>query len=156
MQENSDNEIKTNNRFDTLTNLDIKTHYRDKTFWLSKSGFMGAFAYWVVSQSPYDVPVMKLMPALIRFSDYVSISVFNSSKDMPKEFTFDELSKLINEKAFESIPEIEKLNHAVIEQPEFIASSSCYHKTKPDYDYIDLGALARNVFYMLLRESITQ
>jgi len=27
---------------------------------------------------------------------------------------------------------------------------------KPDYDYIDLGALARNMFYMLLRESITQ
>ena len=54
------------------------------------------------------------------------------------------------------ITEIEKLNHAKKEMEGFIASCSRYHKTKPDYDYIDLGALARNIFYMILREKITQ
>ena len=51
---------------------------------------------------------------------------------------------------------IEKLNHAKIKQKGFIASSSRFHKTKPDYDYIDLSALARNIGYMIMRTQITQ
>lgn len=145
--------IKTNKRFDKLTNLDIKTHYRDGEFYLSKSSFVGAFAYWTVVQSPYDIPTDKLLPALQGFLKYIS-PLFEEV--LPEKFTFGRLQEIINEEAFEKIPEIESLNHAKIEMKGFMASSSRYHTTKPDYDYIDLGALTRNIFYMLLRECITQ
>ncbi len=141
------------NRFDRLTNLDIKTHYRDREYWLIKSDFLSAFAYWVVAQSPYSFPVRDLVPALTAFDEY--IGVFIKEKN-PKKFTYDKLREIVNDKVFESIPEIEKLNHAEIEIEGFIASSSRYHDTKPEYDYIDLGALSNNIFYMILREHITQ
>ena len=144
-------EIKINDRFDRLTNLDISTYYRDREYWFMRSDFLGAFAYWVVAQSPYDTP--DITKALNAFGGYIA----NRIKDgMPEKFTYDELSEFINENIFESIPEIEIFNHAKIEVDGFIASSSRFHTTKPDYDFIDLGALAKNMFYMLLRESITQ
>jgi len=144
-------EIKTNDRFDKLTNLDISTHYSAGSWWICKCSFMGAFAYWVVAQSPYDAP--DIAEPLKAFDKYLD-KLFKDDEVI--EVRYEELQKLICEEVFESIPEIEKLNHAKIEQVGFIASSSRYHKTKPDYDYIDLSALARNVFYMLLREQITQ
>jgi len=134
-----------------LTNLDISTHHRDRAYYFMRSDFLGAFAYWVIYQSPYDTP--DITPALKAFGEYIAEKI---KEDIPKKFTYDELHELINEKIFAAIPEIEKLNHAKIEIDGFIASSSRYHKTKPDYDYIDLGALAHNIFYMLLREQITQ
>ena len=142
---------KTNERFDKLTNLDISTHYRDREYYFMRSDFLGAFAYWVVAQSPYDAP--DISKPLEAFCRYISIKI---EDDVPFKFTYDELQDMISEDVFEAIPEIERLNHAKIEIAGFMASSSRYHKTKPDYDYIDLGALAHNIFYMLLREEITQ
>lgn len=139
--------IKTNDRFDRLCNLDISTHYMDKEYYLFKSSLLSAFAYCVVNQSPYDTP--DINDSLKAFDKY--ISEYFIGDVMPVKITYHRLREIIDEDAFEDIPEIEKLNHAKIEQPGFIASSSRYHTTKPDYDYIDLGALARNVFYMVLR-----
>ena len=45
-------EIKANDRFDRLCNLDISTHYRDIKFYVSSSYLLAAFAYWVVAQNP--------------------------------------------------------------------------------------------------------
>ena len=56
---------------------------------------------------------------------------------MPVKFAYEELSEIVNDKVFESIPEILALN-----------------EMKPDF--IDLGALARNVFFMILRQYITE
>lgn len=145
-------EITTNDRFDRLTNRDISTHYRKREYWFSKSSILAAFAYWVVAQSPYDVPLMKFMPALISFEKYVSKRFPHS--DMPEKFTYEDLSKFIHEDVFESIPAIEKLNHPDVSSGPGYADR--HNNPKPEYDFIDLGALARNVFYMILRESITQ
>jgi len=144
-------EITTNERFDKLTNLDISTHYRDREYYFMRSDFMGAFAYWAVSQSPYDSP--DITKALEAFSSYVSKKIKDG---IPEKFTYDELSEFINEDVFTQIPEIEKLNHPKINAGRTINFCSRYNKIKPDYDFIDLGALARNVFYMLLREYITR
>ena len=144
-------EIKTNDRFDKLTNLDIATHYKDWEGYLMQSDFMGAFAYWIVSQSPYLAP--EIDAALKAFGRYVSSAI---AENDVKRFTYSELQDFINEDVLAAIPEIEIFNHAKIERKGFVASSSRFHKTKPDYDYIDLGALAHNIFYMVLRESITQ
>jgi len=134
-----------------LYNRTISEEYRDEKFFLMRNDFLGAFAYWVVVQSPYDTP--DITEALKAFCEYMS-------KKIPEgevvTLTYDEIWELINEDVFEAIPEIEKLNHAKIEQQGFMASSSRFHKTKPDYDYIDLSALARNIGYMIMREQITQ
>ena len=147
-------QLEGNARFDKLTNLDIKTHYRDREYWLMRSDFLGAFACWVVRQSPYDVPNgIMFMDALNAFNDYVD-GIF--SDDLVKLFSYKELSSLIDEDVFEAIPEIELLNHPKIDVGQTMMFSSRYDTPKADYDFIDLGALARNVFYMILRGSITQ
>jgi hypothetical protein len=143
--------ITTNDRFDRLTNLDISTHYRKRIMWLSKSSFLGAFAYWVVVQSPYDAP--DITPALKAWDKHLNKIFLNSN--MIVEFTYEKLSNAITEDVFASIPEIEKLNHRKNGRigPGF---SSRYDSPDPDDDFIDLCALAKNVFYMIMRENITQ
>ena len=123
--------------------------HRDGEYWFMRSDFLGAFAYWVVAQSPYDTP--DILSPLQAFGAYVSERVADG---MPKKFTYDELSDFISDKVFESIPEIEALNHSKVSSgPGY---ENRHTKMHPDYDFIDLGALARNVFYMILRQSITQ
>jgi len=134
-----------------LTNLDIATNHRDGTRWLMKSDFLGAFAYWVVKQSPYDAT--DITPALKAFDGYLS-AVFDNS-EMPIEFTYAQLGELITEDIFEAIPEIEKLAHRKNGR-DGIAFADRFTTPIPDDDFICLGALARNVFYMVMRESITQ
>ena len=141
--------IKTNERFDKLTNLDISTHYKDREYWFMRSDFMGAFAYWVVVQSPYDAPYFT--QALKAFEKYVSNHIADG---MPKQFTYTELSEFINEDIFETIPEINLLNRPLISSGQDYDNR--YTEPHPNFDFIDLGALARNVFYMILRENITQ
>lgn len=127
-------EIKTNERFDQLTNLDISMHYRDTKFYALPSEFRGAFAYWVTAQNP-NKALIDMRLSLAAFDTYV-LSFFDKP-NIPEKFNFERLENMINEKAFGSIPDILALN-----------------KLKPDF--IDLGALARNIFYMILREHITQ
>ena len=143
--------VKTNSRFDGLTNLDIVTYYSDKDYYLIKQDFLAAFTYWVVFQSSYNTP--DITEPLMAFDKYVGEKV---PDEAVIKFSFKELRAFINEGVFEKIPAIKKLSHAKIEIKGFIASSSRYHETNSDYDYIDLGALARNVFFMILRECITR
>ena len=141
--------IMTNDRFDKLTNLDISTHYRDREYWLMKSDFMGAFAYWVVVQSPYPCP--DISSPLSAFYGYLA---FRFRKNLPVQFTYDELNGFINEEAFASMPAIMALNVPKISSGE--GYDNRHAVFSPDYDFIDLGALASNVFYMLMRKQITQ
>jgi len=133
-----------------LTNLDISTNYRDKEYWFMRSNFLGAFAYWAVAQSPYDAP--DITPALKAFSEYIGNRI---KENIPEKFTYEQLQEFINEKIFEGIPEIEKLNHPKIDIGQTINFCGRDFKPKADYDFVDLSALARNIFFMLLRESIT-
>ena len=141
-------EIKTNDRFDRLTNLDISTHYRDTEFWFFKGDFLSALSYWIIRQSPYDVP--ELSSPLNAFDGYLAF-IFLDDK-IPQKFTYQKVAEIINEDVFVEIPAIMELNKSR-KQRSFPSTSFLKH---PDYDFIDLGALARNVFYMILREYITQ
>lgn len=134
-----------------LHNCDISTKYKEHKFLLMQGDFIGAFAYWVTVQSPYPSP--DITKPLTAFHKYIETIVAEGDVLTANQA---KIWEIINKKVFESIPEIEKLNHAKIEQDGFIASSSRFHKTKPEYDYIDLRALARNVGYMIMREQITQ
>ena len=141
--------IKTNERFDNLTNFDISTHYKDEEFYFMRSDFLSAFAYWIITQSPYDTP--NITSALEAFGKYVARRV---KRKMPEKFTYTELNNFICEDVFETIPEIEELNHPKVSSGAEYENR--YNIPHPDFDFIDLGALARNVFFMLLREKITQ
>ena len=136
-----------------LTNSDISANYREKEYWLMRSDFMGAFAYWVVAQSPYEAP--DISKALKAFSNHINKKI---QDDIPLKFTYDELNEFISEEVFESIPEIEALNHPQIDsggtEKKYLFVSRYDSKIEPDYDFIDLGALARNVFFMILRNQI--
>jgi len=142
--------IETNERFDKLTNLDISTHYNEREYWLMRSDFIGAFAYWIVSQSPYDAP--KIDNALSSFSEYICGII---EDDTPKLFKCSEIESLVTEDILESIPEIEAFNHRKNGRGG-TGFCSRYDKPDPDDDFIDLGALARNITYMVMREHITQ
>jgi len=144
------NTIETNSNFNKLTNRDISTHHRDGEYWLMRSDLLGAFAYWVVAQSPYDTP--DISKALTAFGDYIGETI---KDDGVKRFSYDELSQFISEDVFESIPEIEILNHRKNGR-DGMGFCSRYDKPSPDDDFIDLGALARNIFFMILRNQITQ
>ena len=136
-------------RTDKLTNRDISIHYANKEWYLMKSDFLGAFAYWVVAQSPYDAP--NIEKPLKAFNKYITQKVKDG---IPQRFTFKELHEFINGDIFETIPEIEQLNHPKISTGE--EYNNRHDNPHPDFDFIDLGALATNIFYMLLRERITQ
>jgi hypothetical protein len=118
----------------SLTNRDISANHRDYKFHLMLSDFRGAFAYWLISQeSQIDLDIKKPLDA---FTKYLEQKYFKSNGTV-KEFTYDQLNNLISEDVFIAIPEVMELNEM---QPNFY----------------DLGALARNVFYMICREQITQ
>lgn len=135
-----------------ITNLFISKTYNKSSFCFIKSDFLSAFSYWVVLQSPYDTP--DINDALKAFNDYISEKVFMDG-DVPVKLSYEDLNNIINSKVFESIPEIEILNHAKIPVKGDFLFVDRYSEIKPDYDFIDLGALARNIFYMLIREKIT-
>lgn len=135
---------------DKLTNNDISTRYRDEEFWLMQGDFIAAFAYWVVAQSPYLAP--DITEALGVWGKYVS-NVFGGL-NLPVKFTYHDLSVQVTEDVFESMPEILELNRPKVSSG--VGYMSRHSVPHPDYDFIDLSALARNVFYMILRECITQ
>ena len=116
-----------------LTNKDISENYRDIELWLFQSSITSALAYWITSQNP-NKTLIDIGPALLGFKDESDILFPNP--EVPVFFSYDELSHLISEDTFVRIPSILALN-----------------SLKPDF--IDLGALARNVFYMVLRGHIT-
>jgi len=114
---------------------------------MMRKGFTGPFASWVVQQSPYEVP--DITEALRGFNDYVTELL---DGEIVKRFTYDELNVAITEEAFEKIPAVLALNVAKIGSgPVYV---SRFTQPNPDCDFIDLGALARNVFYSIMRHHI--
>ena len=135
-----------------LTNLDISQQYNVETFYMMKSELLGTLACWLVQQSPYDAP--DITEALEGYNKFLSIK-FNK-EDTVIPFSYKELSDYISDDVFESIPEIEKFNNPKIDNGQQFATCSRVHKTKADYDFVDLGALSRNMFYHICRSHITQ
>jgi len=119
-----------------LTNADISANYQNEKYFLSLDDFRGAFACWVVRQ--LGIPDYQLIGNSIKaYTNYLAKNHFKK-QDAAIEMSYKKIESLTSEKLFCSIPEIYELNQ--------IKNS----------DFIDLGALSRNVFYHILREQITQ
>ncbi len=130
-----------------LTNKDISENYRDVEMYLMRKDFTGQFANWVVQQSPYACP--DITAALVAFDAYV-LEVMAGEE--VKKFTYDELNDIITEAAFERIPAVLALNVAKVTSGAGYRNR--HNRPQPDYDFIDLGALARNIFYSIVRNHI--
>lgn len=116
-----------------LTNKDIVDNYQNIELILSKKDFTSALAYWINRQNHVELNLDKPINAYSAFLD--TTKFFNEHEFI--KLKYDDISALVSDSIFESIPEIMELN-----------------QTTPDF--ICLGALSRNVFFMILRESITQ
>jgi len=118
-----------------LYNKDIAEQYNNITLHLMLSDFRGAFICCAIRQDTVGFEDL-IVHALHSYTMYLRHKYFMTTSTVVK-FTYSELENEISETTFASIPAILSLN-----------------KTKPDF--IDLGALARNMFFMICRELITQ
>jgi hypothetical protein len=118
-----------------LTNADIYANYRNEKFHLMISDFKGAMACWATRQFQ-NKDYGMITNAVQAYTTYLQLKYFKT-KNTVIEMNWDLIKHLTDEDLFIAIPEIFALN-----------------STRPDF--IDLGALSRNVFYHILREHITQ
>lgn len=118
----------------SLHNREIADNYKNHKFWIMPSEFIGAFAYWVYYQG--KGMEMSFDSSILAFSDHIN-SVFENP-NLPQEFSVPEIENLVSEQTLKEIPAVLALN------------------INEDKDFIDLGALERNVKYMIQREQITQ
>jgi hypothetical protein len=126
--------IKDKSKFQ-LTNRDIAANYLDDKFHLMIDDFKGAFACWATKQNSNETYGI-IADATQAYANFLQKKYFKS-KDTVVEMDCNLIKRLTDEDLFIAIPEILALN-----------------QMKPDF--IDLGALSRNVFYHILREQITQ
>ena len=120
-----------------LTNQDISANFGDIKMHLMLNDFRGAMAYWLASQQINTSIKIGIDKPLNAFTKYMQQKYFKTESSVI-EFTYEKLKNLVSEDVFIAIPELMELNEI------------------DGKDFYDLGALSRNVFYMILREQITQ
>ena len=120
-----------------LTNQDISANFGDIKMHLMLNDFRGAMAYWLASQQINTSIKIGIDKPLNAFTKYMQQKYFKTESSVI-EFTYEQLKNLVSEDVFIAIPELMELNEI------------------EGKDFYDLGALSRNVFYMTLREQITQ
>lgn len=106
-----------------------------KSFWTTRSTIIGAFVQAAVRQSPYvcpiniDVGIREFNGALISDGGFVT--------------NFRDLRSLVRE-TIEKCPTVQSWN-VPKEGEHTTVFVSRYSQLQPDYDFIDLGAMARNI-----------
>ncbi len=120
----------------------------DQTFLTSKEEILGTLACWVVRQSPYIIPD-NLQEGLFEFWGEFD----GNDNDLFADITFfetncNDLRGRIRE-TFEMCTIVLKWNVAKLGN---VFVSGC-HKPEPDYNSIDLDALARNVAHSITLEA---
>ena len=120
-----------------LTNQDISANFGDIKMHLMLNDFRGAMAYWLASQQINTSIKIGIDKPLNAFTKYMQQKYFKTESSVI-DFTYEQLKNLVSEDVFIAIPELMELNEI------------------EGKDFYDLGALSRNVFYMILREQITQ
>ena len=120
-----------------LTNQDISANFGDIKMHLMLNDFRGAMAYWLASQQINTSIKIGIDKPLNAFTKYMQQKYYKTESSVI-EFTYEQLKNLVSEDVFIAIPELMELNEI------------------EGKDFYDLGALSRNVFYMILREQITQ
>jgi len=122
---------------------------------------LAAFAFWGIRQSPYHRPD-DLELILDRMKELIEED-FASEKAGFKEMTMKEIQTYSRE-LIEKIPELknwnlsrfEKNQGVKVDDPSRGFGMTCgLEEPKPDYDFIGLDALARNVSHIIFLENYT-
>lgn len=125
----------------------MKSPSMNKTFYTSKSHVLGAIAQWAVRQSPYDVPE--------NLDVVLHKAATNLTPFFTKEFesmTYQGIQDMVRD-ALRTIPEYLAWNERKNGSQSLYKFVSRYGGDEdPDDDFIDLGALERNVANSIIRE----
>lgn len=125
---------------------------KNHVYLISLCDVLGALACWAVRQSPYTCPdnldiVIKkasnLMKVDYRWERYADLYL--------SFFSFRELEQYLAE-TLEKIPEFVAWNSSKKGNPGVVIVTR-YSSPDPDYDFIDLGALYRNVTGLVMSEA---
>lgn len=125
--------------------------WRDRRrHWFSIDYITGAFAMWAIRQSPYVVPYgleqsVSDMAALLREN-----AVFT---DDMSELSIDEIETVLCE-CFDKMPIVLAWNNPKSGVPKPFCEYAHTGSYDPDYDFIDLDALARNISHTLIMEQL--
>jgi hypothetical protein len=114
----------------------------DTNFYTSRGDVLGELAAWAVRQSPYTLPA-HLEDALREFD-----LAFDSEEFF--DTNCEELNKRIRD-AFDKCPRVLGWNNAKVGEGTVFCSR--YDTPQPDYDFIDLDALARNMAHSITLEA---
>jgi len=114
----------------------------DKSFWVMRSTVIGAFAQAAVRQSPYICPVFIAS----------GIRQFNAGLicDDCFETNCQELRDLVRE-IIEKCPIVQGWNKPK-KGKQTVVFVSRHEQPQPDYDFIDLNAMARNIAHSVTLE----
>ncbi len=128
-----------------MTNLTIPSM---PAFWtvdrlcVSRADVLGALAKWAVRQSPHLVPI-GLAHAITQFSEAWPHENYD-------EMDSDQLSRDI-QSTIDKCPAIVAWNSPKKGDHDIVFCSR-HTQPDPDYDFIDLSALARNIAHDIIRE----
>ena len=115
----------------------------------TKKEILGAFAGCIVSQSPF---IPKNLAEILGYVD-VSLSTWEDQELNVLHFKNDEIFQFVIHKIVFGDALMTDLNKSYAEKdgkkvPEIMFTSR-YDQPKPEYDFVDLDALERNVLSML-------
>lgn len=119
---------------------------KEKTFYFSKNDILSGIAKWGVAQSPYHRPA-NLEVVLDKLNKKLT-PLFKRNKFNWKKMSYEKIKEFIFKHAT-SIPEFVAWN-----EPKLTGWSGYvtgHSDIKPDYDFIDLHALVRNVTNDIVR-----
>lgn len=125
----------------------------NKTHLVSMNQLLGHTAMWAVRQSPYVCPD-NMTQALAALEDNLSQHferLLNGFKLL--RITHRNLHTMLEE-AFTDIPEILSWNNPKKEQKSPLDGRDKHGLILPEYDFIDLYALARNIANSTIEESV--
>lgn len=115
-----------------------------RKFWFTKDNILGGVAKWAIQQSPYDMPD-NLEIALKNLNEVISPYFRPDEEFLATTMTYEDIIRFVFESMIE-LPQIRAWNEPKIKSDHpLVGTSSRFHRTKPDYDFIDLHAMARNI-----------
>lgn len=112
-------------------------------YFLNIKEVMGTVAMWAIRQSPYHCPEnLEIVMECISNSIEPEKFIFDTFFEIHPDYLYNWINKTLK-----SIPEVISWNHS--KKKRTLAD---LESKDPDFDFIDLDALVRNVYLTLKRE----
>ena len=114
-----------------LTKQEIYLYYSHQQFLIARIDILSCFGYWLILLNEMPLKTLDFSPVIKAFSQYLDTNIKENDY-----YRLRDLEKILNEKAFLTIPELTE-----------------WSQMKPGG--IDLSVLSESMIYMILRLEIT-